>query len=102
MLIWVPVESRDAKESKISKVMEAKAWALVDFDVGVIKSIEFYDRREDFEDFADFIVLENKFENFMEYMNEGLVVLSVRDERTIDEIIEALNLKSLMRLGSRF
>ncbi len=70
--------------------MEAKAWALINFDAGIIQSIEFYDRREDFNDFADFIILENKFENFMEYMNEGLVVLSVRDERTIGEIIEGI------------
>ncbi len=90
MLIWVPVEERREKESKVAKVMEAKAWALINFDAGIIQSIEFYDRREDFNDFADFIILENKFENFMEYMNEGLVVLSVRDERTIDEIIEGI------------
>jgi predicted Fe-Mo cluster-binding NifX family protein len=99
MLIWVPVEERREKESKIAKVMEAKAWALINFDAGIIQSIEFYDRREDFNDFADFIILENKFENFMEYMNEGLVVLSVRDERTIDEIIEAFKFKELDEVG---
>jgi predicted Fe-Mo cluster-binding NifX family protein len=99
MLIWVPVEERIEKESKIAKVMEAKAWALINFDAGIIQSIEFYDRREDFNDFADFIILENKFENFMEYMNEGLVVLSVRDERTIDEIIEAFKFKELDEVG---
>ncbi len=32
MLIWVPVEERREKESKIAKVMEAKAWALINFD----------------------------------------------------------------------
>ncbi len=99
MLIWVPVEERREKESKIAKVMEAKAWALINFDAGIIQSIEFYDRRDDFNDFADFIILENKFENFMEYMNEGLVVLSVRDERTIDEIIEAFKFKELDEVG---
>ncbi len=99
MLIWVPVEERREKESKIAKVMEARAWALINFDAGIIQSIEFYDRREDFNDFADFIILENKFENFMEYMNEGLVVLSVRDERTIDEIIEAFKFKELDEVG---
>ncbi len=99
MLIWVPVEERREKESKIAKVMEAKAWALINFDAGIIQSIEFYDRREDFNDFTDFIILENKFENFMEYMNEGLVVLSVRDERTIDEIIEAFKFKELDEVG---
>ncbi len=99
MLIWVPVEERREKESKVAKVMEAKAWALINFDAGIIQSIEFYDRREDFNDFADFIILENKFENFMEYMNEGLVVLSVRDERTIDEIIEAFKFKELDEVG---
>ncbi len=35
----------------------------------------------------------------MEYMNEGLVVLSVRDERTIDEIIEAFKFKELDEVG---
>ena len=99
MLIWVPVKEKSEKDSKIAKVMEAKAWALVDFDAGVVKSIKFFDRREDFEDFADFIVLENKFENFMEYMNEGLVVLSVRDEKSIDEIIEAFKFKELDEVG---
>ncbi len=99
MLIWVPVKEKSEKDSKIAKVMEAKAWALVDFDAGVVKSIKFFDRREDFEDFADFIVLENKFENFMEYMNEGLVVLSVRDEQSIDEIIEAFKFKELDEVG---
>jgi predicted Fe-Mo cluster-binding NifX family protein len=99
MLIWIPIKEKNGKESKIAKVVEAKAWALIDFDEGVIKSIEFFDRREDFEDFADFIVLENKFENFMEYMNEGLVVLSVRDEESIDEIIEAFKFKELDEVG---
>jgi len=99
MLIWVPVKEKSEKDSKIAKVMEAKAWALVDFDAGVVKSIKFFDRREDFNDFADFIVLENKFENFMEYMNEGLVVLSVRDEQSIDEIIEAFKFKELDEVG---
>ncbi len=99
MLIWVPVEERREKESKIAKVMEARAWALINFDAGIIQSIEFYDRREDFNDFADFIILENKFENFMEYMNEGLVVLSVRDERTIAKSSRALVLKRLDEVG---
>ncbi len=57
MLIWVPVEERREKESKIAKVMEAKAWALINFDAGIIQSIEFYDRREDFNDFARFYYL---------------------------------------------
>jgi len=99
MLIWIPIEDKNGKDSKISKVIDAKAWALVNFNAGVINSIEFYNRREDFNDFADFIILENKFENFMEYMNEGLVVLSVRKEETIDEIIEAFKFKELDEVG---
>jgi predicted Fe-Mo cluster-binding NifX family protein len=99
MLIWIPVDKEDEKNAKIQKVINAKKWALIDFDEGVIKSTQFFDKKEDFKDWADFIILENQYESYIEYLNEGLVVLTVRNEETIEEIIEAFKFKELDEIG---
>jgi len=99
MLIWIPVDREDEKNAKIQKVINAKKWALIDFDEGVIKSTQFFDKKEDFKDWADFIILENQYESYIEYLNEGLVVLTVRNEETIEEIIEAFKFKELDEIG---
>jgi predicted Fe-Mo cluster-binding NifX family protein len=99
MLIWIPVDGKDKKLSKVTKVIDVTKWALVDFDEGEVKSIRFFDKREDYSDWVDFIILENKFETYIDYMNEGMMVLSVRQEETIEDIIEAFKFKELDEVG---
>ena len=99
MLIWIPVDGIDEKQSKVTKVVDAKKWALVDFDEGEVKSIRFFDKKEDYSDWVDFIILENKFESYIDYMNEGMMVLCVREEETIEDIIEAFKFKELDEVG---
>ncbi|MBU1667884.1 hypothetical protein KKC13_05650 [bacterium] len=99
MLIWIPADSNNREEAKISKVIDAKSWALVDFDGGELKSITFYDNREDFTDWVDFIIMKDKYESFMDFMNEGMMVLCTRKEESIDEVIEAFVFKELDEVG---
>ena len=100
MLIWIPVDgSGDEKRSKIAKLFELKQWALVDFDAGEVKSTRFFKKREEFDEWVDFIILENKFESYIDFMNEGMMVLCVREEETIEEIIEAYKFKELDEVG---
>jgi hypothetical protein len=99
MLIWIPVDTNDAKRAKVVKLFDVKQWALIDFDEGEVKSTRFFDRREEFTEWVDFIILENKFESYMEFMNEGMMVLCVRQEETIDEIMEAYKFKELDEVG---
>jgi len=99
MLIWIPVDGTDEKLSKVTKVIDVKKWALVDFDEGEVKSIRFFDKREDYSEWVDFIILENKFETYIDYMNEGMMVLCVREEETIEDIIEAFKFKELDEVG---
>jgi len=99
MLIWIPVDGTDEKLSKVTKVIDVKKWALVDFDEGEVKSIRFFDKREDYSAWVDFIILENKFETYIDYMNEGMMVLCVRKEETIEDIIEAFKFKELDEVG---
>jgi len=100
MLIWIPVDGNDAKASKIVPQYEAKEWALINFDEGEVKSVRFFKtRNESNEDWVDFAILINKYENYMDFMNEGMMVLCVREEESIEEIIEAFKFKELDEIG---
>ncbi|SFV90819.1 hypothetical protein MNB_SV-4-395 [hydrothermal vent metagenome] len=101
MLIWIPVAEDKGRDSTIVPQLEAKKWALVDFDAGEMQSLAFYDNIEALGgEWVDFIILANKFENYLDYMNEGMMVLVVRQEqRTIEEIIEAFKFKELDEIG---
>ncbi|KYJ86820.1 hypothetical protein [Sulfurovum riftiae] len=100
MLIWIPVNGNDIESAKVVPQLEAKKWALVDLDEGRIKSTEFYDSIEALEgEWVDFIILANKYENYIDYMNEGMMVLVVREEETIGDIIEAFKFKELDEIG---
>jgi predicted Fe-Mo cluster-binding NifX family protein len=99
MLIWIPVDSDDAKTAKVVNLFDVKQWALVDFDAGEVKSIRFFDKKEDFTEWVDFIILASKFDSYIDFMNEGMMVLCVREEETIDDIMEAYKFKELDEVG---
>jgi len=100
MLIWIPVDSDNGKDSKIVPQLEATKWALVDFDEGEAKSISFYNSTDELGgEWVDFVILANKFENYIDFMNEGLMCLVVREERTIEDIITAFKFKELDEIG---
>jgi len=100
MFILIPVDGTDEKASKITTLAQVKKWALVSFDVGEVQSVSFADdRHETGESWIDFIVLENKFENYLDFMEEGMMVLVRREEETIEEIIEAFKFKELDEAG---
>ncbi len=101
MLIWIPVKSENAEHSEIAPQLEAKKWALVDFDAGEMQSLTFYNSIDELGgEWVDFIVLANKFENYLDYMNEGMMVLVVREgQQSIEEIVEAFKFKELDEIG---
>ena len=100
MLILIPVDSSNSKTAKITTISEMKQWALIDFDAGEIKSIHFFDdRKKAGHEWIDFIVLKNKYENYLEYMEEGMMVLVVRQEETLEDILNAFKFKELDEIG---
>ena len=101
MLIWIPVKAEEGLASHIVPQLEAQQWALVNFDAGEIRTLTFYDSIEALGGtWVDFIVLANKFENYLEYMNEGMMVLVLREgQASIEEIIEAFKFKELDEIG---
>jgi predicted Fe-Mo cluster-binding NifX family protein len=100
MYILIPVDGVDEKHSKITTLMNLNYWALIEFDEGETKLVTFHkDRTQMGVDWVDFIVLENKFENYMEFMEEGMMVLVRREEESIEDIIEAFKFKELDEAG---
>jgi len=100
MLILIPVDGADKKKAKITTLVSVQKWALVDFDQGIIQSVRlFEDRTQTGEDWIDFVILKSNFENYMEFMEENMMVLVIREEETIGEIMEAFKFKELDEVG---
>jgi len=99
MLIWICVDSKDKEKAKLTQVIDAKYWALVEMAGGETKEITFYDKREEFTDWVDFIIMKNKYESYMEFMEEGMMVLCTREQETIDEAIVSFVFKELDEVG---
>jgi len=100
MYILIPVDSNNGIDAKIVPVLEVKHWAIVDFDNGKAQSVAFFDdRTESGIDWIDFVVLSNKFENYLEFMDEGMMCLVIRDEETVEDIISAFAFKELDEIG---
>ncbi len=101
MYIAIPLNSNDFKNATITTITDAKNWAIIEFDEGVVKSIkEVSTWQEHGMDWLDFVVLENKYENILDFMNEGIMVLVRRkDQDNIDSIIEAFKFKELDEAG---
>ena len=96
MFILIPVDNNNDIEANITSLNSLKYWALIEFDEGLIKSIEFFENRGDIGDkWIDFIILENRYEAYIEFMNEGMMILVRREEDTIEEIISAFRFKEL-------
>jgi len=101
MLILVPVKGQGLKEARIATRIEAQQWALIDFDEGRVKEISFHSSCEETgSEWIDFVVLENRFENYMDLMEAGMMVLVRREgQDTLDLIIEAFKFKELDEIG---
>ena len=99
MFIWIPVNNNHEASAKITKVIDAKQWALVDFTDGEVKSTQFFENRENFKEWVDFVIVKDKYESSIEFMNHGMMVLCTRNEETIDEITEAFKFKELDEVG---
>ena len=100
MFILIPVESENGLDSKISTLADMKTWALVEFEDAKAKTIQFSEDRTAFDiEWMDYVVLENKFENYIDFMGEGMMCLVKRNEETVDDVVSAFAFKELDEIG---
>ena len=100
MYILIPVDSENGEDAKLTTLASMKTWALVEFAEGTSKTINFSEDRTSFDvEWIDFIVLDNKFENYIDFMGEGMMCLVKRGEETINEVVSAFAFKELDEIG---
>lgn len=101
MYIAIPVDSKNLEEAKIATMASALCWAVIDFDAGKIQNMHTAPNwQESGVDWLDFVILENKFENRIDFLNEGIMVLVRRaKQESINDIIEAFKFKELDEAG---
>ena len=100
MYILIPVDSDNGLEAKITTLASMKTWALVEFEGGTSKSVVFNEDRTAFGiEWIDFVILENKFENYIDFMGEGVMCLVRRQEETVNELVSAFAFKELDEIG---
>ena len=98
--ILIPVEGDNGFDAKIVSLAEMKKWAIVEFADGKAQSVVFHeDRTQSGIEWIDFVVLDNKFENYIDFMNEGMMCLVKRNETSIEEVISAFAFKELDEIG---
>lgn len=97
MYILVPVDSDSDFDAKITTIMNVKKWALIDFEKVEVNFFDDYTQTGI--DWIDYVILDNKFENYMDFMNEGMMCLVKRDEETLEELLSAFRFKELDEMG---
>ncbi|WP_201352384.1 hypothetical protein [Hydrogenimonas urashimensis] len=95
MLILLPLDSKDSDTAKLVLMEEAKAWGLITFDAGEIQQIDFYESREEIDEFIDYAIVARQGEPIWPFMEENIFVLVAREGADIDEVIEGFKFKEL-------
>ncbi len=95
MLIEVPLDSKEALDAKIVAMESAPVWGLVTFEDGVVKSIDYFERREDISDFVDYAIVAKQGEPIWPLMEESIFVLVAEEGMPLGEAMERFKFKEL-------
>ena len=99
MFLLLPLDGDDTQNAHLVPIHEAKKWALLKTTEGQIEEIEFFDSKEDIDEWIDAVVVINDFEPVMDFIEMQTMVLVAHTQRTIDEIFEAFLFKELNDLA---
>jgi len=100
MLVLLPLDGDNAKESQLVSIYEVKKWALLTIEEGKVAEINFYDTREEITDWVEAVVVVGDFEPVMNFIEEQVMVLVAHTQRKIDDIVEAFLFKELNELAT--
>jgi hypothetical protein len=99
MLLLLPMNGDDAKSGTLVSINEVKKWALLEISEGKLAKTEFFDTREEIEEWIDAVIVISDFEPVMNFIEEQIMVLVAHTQRSIDDIVEAFIFKELHELS---
>ena len=95
MLIELPLDCKDPEQAKLVTMDQAKTWGLITFDEGEVKKIDFFDTREEINEFVDYAIVAKQGEPIWPMIEENIFVLVAREGADIDEVMEGFKFKEL-------
>jgi hypothetical protein len=95
MKILLPMDSDNAQEGQLVAINDAKTWALLDIEEGQVVEINYFDQKEDINDWIEAVVVVGDYEPVMEFIEQQIMVLVAHTQRYIDDIVEAFLFKEL-------
>ncbi len=99
MNILLAMDCDDVEEAKLCKINDIVKWAMLVVEEGEVVEVLFADKREDFELFAETVVVCDDNEYVWPFIEEQLQVLVAHTQRYIDDIVEAYLFKELHELA---
>lgn len=95
----IPVEEDKGLVSTITTLANVKKWALVDLTSGSIEPMFHDDWQDAGADSIEHVILDNHKEDALDFINEGMFCLVRREEKRIDELINAFRFRELDELA---
>jgi hypothetical protein len=89
------MDSDDTQEGQLVAINDAKKWALLDIEEGQVVEINYFDKKEDINDWVEAVVVVGDYEPVMEFIEQQIMVLVAHTQRYIDDIVEAFLFKEL-------
>lgn len=95
----VPVSHNNKDEARITLLNDVKHWAYIEMGEGEMSKCEFFDNREDIQEWVECVVVKNDKEYVWPFMEENIMVLIAPEQNTIEEIVSAYMFRELHDLN---
>jgi len=100
MKLLLPMDKEDTQEGELVPMSEAAVWAVIDIEEGQVVEVTFHREKEAaMEAWPDAVVVTGDYEPVMEFIEQQMMVLVARFQRSIDDIVEAFLFKELHELA---
>jgi len=99
MNIIIPVSNNSKEEATITLLEDVKHWAFIEMNEGEMSKCDFFDKREDIQEWVECVVVKNDKEYVWPFMEENIMVLVAPEQNTIEEIVSAYMFRELHDLN---
>lgn len=89
------MDSEDTQEANLCNVMDAKIWAQVLVEEGVIQETNYAASYDGFEALSEAVIFSGDHENPMPFMELNIMPLVAHTQRSIEDIVEAYLFREL-------
>ena len=83
--LLIPVDTNDLEEAQLVPLNDVKYWLFLTMDGGKPTNEQFFEKREDIEEYIDAVIVQNDQEYVWPFMEENIAVLVAPMQRYVDQ-----------------